>query len=359
VRLRAAAASLHSAAPTQPLAAVAFARCAAPWQVVVVGRRSAGKTSLINRIAGTDHPVGLGGVTTAAHTTALADAALVDTPGLGGRGAVDRLMPLVDDADAVLWVVDGLHPLTLSERRVLRECLLPGTAIHIVVTHLDLIEPHDVDAVLERVRTLTAPLGVRSVSRIDLRSATLPPATLVQSEPSSPARRRAVRRAADAVAAELDAAGPPWIERLRADARAAWQEAVAEVRDALERDVALGLVHTGAAAERLHARAPAAVEAASTSLLALHRPDDLDAPRLPMPPARARSLMGDALGGWGGEEEVRRLLRARVAGWLADGELALVEWLEGSAALAGEVGRRAHTRAAVAEARAVLAGGRT
>ncbi len=349
-----AAKHLEHAFPDLPEARIARERCLAPWTVVLVGRRSAGKTTLVNQLADTHLPTGLGGVTSEAQEVSVGDVHLLDTPGIGGRGAIDRLMPLVEDADAVLWVVDGLHPLTLSERRVMRECLRPGTPLAVAVTHLDLVDPEDVDDVLARVSTLASPLGADPILRVDARAGRIPEG-LVRPGDTSPARRAKLRRAADAADAALVALGPLALEALRSDARAIWTATVASMRADLEQAIDAGLVHVGATLDRLRGLSVEARSDVSKALVALPSPDDLGPPRIPLPPAPARTLVSEALGSWGGLEGARRVMRAHIAQWLADGHLAIEEWLEGSATLADEVARRARAHAAVAEARSALA----
>ena len=89
----------------------ALAAWSAPWRVAVVGRRSVGKSSLVNAVAG--HMacvVGLGGVTREASTVALADGVqLIATPAIASVDAgLTLLAPVLAVADMVLWVVDGL-----------------------------------------------------------------------------------------------------------------------------------------------------------------------------------------------------------------------------------------------------------
>jgi hypothetical protein len=146
---------------------------------------------------------------------------------------------------------------------------------------------------------------------------------------------------------------------MRAASRDAWSAVVSETRVALETAIDAGLVHTGAALDHLHTLATDARISASDAIGVLEHPDDLGPLTLPLPQAPSRTLVGEALGGWGGREGARRVVRAHIARWLADGQLVLEEWLEGSAVFADEVARRARAQAAVAEARAALAGGRT
>ena len=68
-----AATHLEHAFPDLPEARIARERCLAPWTVVLVGRRSAGKTTLVNQLADTHLPTGLGGVTSEAQEVSVGD----------------------------------------------------------------------------------------------------------------------------------------------------------------------------------------------------------------------------------------------------------------------------------------------
>ncbi len=332
-------------------------RCSAPWRTVVVGRRSAGKSTIVNLAAGeSGQATGLGGVTQSVAEVAVGEHTFVDTPGIGTQGVYDALLDALDDADAILWVVDGLHPVTLTERRLLREGRLGSTVINVVVTHLDLVDEQDVEGVLERVRSFSEPLGVSTVTRCDLREPQVRiPEPIRQVGATSPARRAILRAAADAVDAALDELPPPGLETLTHAAREIWSAEVGRAMAETGLSINVGRVHKGATIDGLRHVATAARQRAEAAIGALPRPDDLGAPALPLPPRRARTLVGEALGAWGGEEGARRVLRAHAAGWLADGHLALIEWIESSRLLAAGAARRARARAAVAEARAAAA----
>ncbi len=77
----------------------------------------------------------------------------MDTPGIDGRDrAIDRRGSEFDTADAIVWVVDGLQPLTRTERDVVELLRLPETPMVCVVSKADLLGD-EVEAVLSRVRT--------------------------------------------------------------------------------------------------------------------------------------------------------------------------------------------------------------
>ncbi len=141
----------------------------AHWRVTVLGRRSVGKSSLINAVLGRpERKVGLGGVTTEVAIVVESTLTLVDTPGIEDEaGALRVLQPLLEESDAAVWVVDGLQPMTATERRVVSGALVPNTPLWVVVSRLDLADPTDVDAVLARVSLLAEPFAPEGVRRID------------------------------------------------------------------------------------------------------------------------------------------------------------------------------------------------
>ena len=164
-----------------------------PWRTVVVGRRSTGKTSCVNHHAGTKLPIGLGGVTKAVAEVETAGAVWIDTPGIEDVDeAADVLEPVLIGADVVLWLVDGLQPVTDLERRVLREVLPDGTALRVAVTRLDLVDVAEHEAVLSRVQTVTASLRPMAVGTLDPRTQSVQTAA---ASAGSLRRRQALQRA--------------------------------------------------------------------------------------------------------------------------------------------------------------------
>ena len=145
------------------------------WRVVVAGRRSVGKSSLINALCGQSiHPTGLGGVTETLSTTPLHDepnVLLVDTPAIETPGAVAHIRAEAARADRLIWVVDGLQPLARSARTGLRDLLGTWTSLHLVITRLDLLEPRECADVVQRVRSLAEPLAPLEISVCSPRSA--------------------------------------------------------------------------------------------------------------------------------------------------------------------------------------------
>lgn len=132
-------------------------REAPPARWLVVGRRGAGKSRLVNRLTGADAAIGLGGVTTEVRACAGEGLVLTDTPGLehelDGADLVEDALPSVD---GLLWVVDGLQPLTSLERAVMRGAVPDAVPVVAVVSRLDLVDPAEHDAIFHRVRSLLA-----------------------------------------------------------------------------------------------------------------------------------------------------------------------------------------------------------
>lgn len=97
-----------------------------PLRIVVVGQVSAGKTSLINSLAGqllgeTDVAPATARLTS--HRLNLADAqfSLVDTPGIdGAQKTGDQLLEQLMQADLVLWVVRANRPARAPDLQLLR-----------------------------------------------------------------------------------------------------------------------------------------------------------------------------------------------------------------------------------------------
>lgn len=279
----------------------------APWRVVVVGRTSVGKSTLVNRVAGERvRPTGLGGVTREPAEVVVGDGIWVDTPPL------EEASPDLAEADQVVWVVDGLQPVTLSERTTLREALPEGTPLEVRVSRFDLVDPAEHAAILDRVRALAPP--ARSVLGLDLRR---DPLALDRPE-RSPRRVRALR----AAILELRETLPEVLDptRIREEARAAWRALVQEAEAAVERAVREQDVwHRDVALRRLRDEARGAVEGfAVPGVGPVHMP-------LPDPPA-GRPVEA-LLGGLGGAESALRNVRAQAGRWLMDGELTLADAL--------------------------------
>lgn len=321
---------------------------AAPWRVVLVGRVSAGKSTLVNALApGAGRRTGLGGVTDVVAEVAVGDAVVVDTPGIDGvQRSLAVLGPPVQAADVVVWVVDGLQPMTRSERDVLEVLLDPDAGLHVVVSRLDLA-PDDAEAVLQRVDTLTAPWAPASVRALDLRALARAvaageaqaPLDLLDPLPRPPPHRLAPVRAALRAArerlagpteAELVAAG----ERLRAEVRGLATGPLAAT-EALLSDEGL---HAPGARRALAAalREAAATWAPSEPLLGEIGP---------LPPVHDPSTdapWGRLTAAMGGRSHARRQIHADAGRWVQEAELVVVEHL--AELRAGEVWRQARAR---------------
>ncbi len=288
----------------------------APWRVVVVGGRGVGKTTLVNALAGSARPTGLGGVTDAVAVVDVPGTALVDTPGIDGPAA--WLPDALGSADAVIWLVDPLRALPWSERTEVEAALPAGVGLHVRIARYSGID-EEAPEILDRVERLVAPWRPRSVGWWD-RAAT-PTGLLIRSG-AGPARRARIRAAiadASAAAARAD----------HGSVRAAWRDAVRAVE--------------AAAAAHLDAdRSLTAGAVLSAAARAVALPADLPLPpKIPAEPHPLRAL-------WASPGADRRELRAAAARWLADAELALGR----RAALVDRP--RAAARAALADLAAAL-----
>jgi len=133
------------------------------------GRQGVGKTTLCNAWSGQSRPVGLGGSTTETGHLPLGTVTLLDTPGIEGFFDADDVLAT---ADGLVWVIDGLAPLSASERERLRpwSARLPTVAI---VSRIDIVDDEEHAEVRERVKALIG----RDPLLADLRRAP-PPLTL-------------------------------------------------------------------------------------------------------------------------------------------------------------------------------------
>lgn len=333
--LAAASRAVEGLVDTEPLAA-ALATWEAPWRIAVVGRTSAGKSSLVNAALGRPaRPIGLGGVTRTVAEEPAGTVIWVDTPGIDGvaRGISD-LGPVLDEADATVWVVDALQSMTRTEREVLRCTRVPDTPLHVVVSHADLVDPAEVGSVLARVDGLAAPFGATAAVRTDLRGPCTLPAHLSAVEPERvPRRVRAVAAAIGAVRAALAALPPaPAARELRRAAQRSWSDAVHQVASQVEDAVRAGALPSKTeAADRLFRRA----STARHTLLDTWRHDPVmsrlvethGAPPLPLPERARRTAVRDMLGSFSGAEGALRVLRAAAARWLAEGQVVISDWL--------------------------------
>ena len=314
--LDAALAALDGVVDAGPLLE-ARALLARPWTVAVVGRVAAGKSSLVNALAGrTGQRTGLGGVTTELRRETVGASVLLDTPGIDEpEVAVQVLEAALPEADAVVWVVDGLQPLPESERTAVERVLPAGMPLHVVVSRADLLDPSEVGPVLDRVRDLTRGLHPTSVRVAALRSGD--PALLGGIlAPALPGPRRgpAVRAAVDTVRRALDALprAPDETSRI-----AAWRAAVLDVVRAVERDI-----DDGAIADKTEALDALSRRAAAAA--ALGEPFAPAFPPFPTVPVPGTPLARIAAG-FSGIEGALRALRAAAGRWLMEGEVALRE----------------------------------
>lgn len=314
---------------------------AAPWRVAVIGRTSAGKSSFVNRRTGARSPVGLGGVTRRVEEVPFDGGLVLDTPGIDDPDeAVLILETVLETVDAAVWVVDGLQPMTASERAVVETTLPPGMPLWVVVAKLDLVEPEERDSVLQRVRSLAAPRRPIAVQAFDLRTGGIDAVSLSSiGRVPLPGPRRAAAildRVAQIRAALASVPFPPHPDEIRDRWR---QEVRAAVRGIEARIAGGGITHQIDAIAALSTEAPQVVEA-------VVRRCGAHPPRLPLPDPPARTVLDQMLASLSGAEGARRAVRAAAARWLAEGEWALDDGWSGAAPLGrAAVARRELDRA--------------
>ena len=281
-----------------------------PLRIVVFGRVAAGKTTFINGVVGDDGPTGLGGVTEAPREVGTGLWIHVDTPGIDDpdRAIVD-LQPLMDQADAAVWVVDGLQPLTASERDV-ASVLLGDVQLSIVITKADLVEEAERNAILDRVRTLTDKLVPIRIDFVNARQLEAVPSLSGPPLRLSPRRRRIL---ADAESAMRDALPEPPLDR--AAIEALWARAVREQVETIDHAIDRGAIrNVGGAVRALNEAAEPARRALRAAV-----PGWL----LPVMPAADTEPGRLATSG---PDQARRVVVAACARWLAEGQLTLREW---------------------------------
>ncbi len=289
-----------------------------PRRIAVVGRISCGKSTLIRALSGVERPVGLGGITREVEEVPDGSHVWLDTPGIDGLNqAIDILGPAIDHAHGLIWVVDGLQPLTRTEHRVVELLMQPGMPLDVVIARADLIDPSEREQVLRRVETRVAPFAPATVSLRDLRR----PGSLemLRHHRPTPAEKHALYIALSTMTEPLRAARPVDRERLRS--------AIA-VRPAVRRWLA-NLEGTPGDPDTITSaffhRFPLLLEtihAPWSADRALPRPPPLPPPPRPEELEALRHPMTSRDATW-------RALRSLAASWAASAELVLLEWCEG------------------------------
>jgi len=325
-----------------------------PWRVAVVGRVSTGKSTLVNLLVGQNaRKTGLGGVTREVATEQVGEVEVFDTPGIDDENtALSVLQPLLERVDTVIWVVDGLQPLTASERRVLAASILDDAPLHVLVSRLDLTDEEEAPRVLDRVQTLTAIHAPIAIRRADLRHLDTAPEGLLDRHPS-PRRIRAVTAALRGLEEHLDALPEAQnLAQIQTRLRDLWahsvRTAVEVVEEAIDERI---LDHKEQAVRALAEGGPTTIAAFEEQLaldltVAAHL-DRHGPPTLPLASAKTRSPIRYVLAGMSGADGAKRALKAAAARWMADGELALIEWLEDAVDLDAEHRHRQRARDAI------------
>ena len=150
------------------------------------------------------------------------------------------LEALLGELDAIVWLVDGLQPLTAVERDAFDDAVAHGVAVHVLVSRFDLLGPEDRRGVLRRVRALSAPRNPLTLLPVDPRDpdgGVLDALSVV--EPSRSPRRRARLRVAleqvHAALGHLPAPPSPGAELERV--LEAWRELARQALDATRQQV--------------------------------------------------------------------------------------------------------------------------
>lgn len=313
------------------LAAAWGERQASPVHLRVVGRRSVGKSTLVEALTGVDRATGLGGVTVqdavvAGEGVVVHDTVAIEEP----LAAADALEAALAELDALVWVVDGLQPLTGIEREALDDAVPDRVALHVLVSRLDLVDAEEHAAILERVR-----LGVRqraplALAGVDPRA---PDAELLASLRSvpwarSPRRRARLLAAAQGIAAVLATLDLPDIDGIITGAATAWRERVGDHHDAVVAEVKAGRhLFRDEAALSLHGR----LEVAARTLADEVR--EACGATWSWRPAEPAGLdvWGQAQDLVAGTPGVLRALREAAATWATEGSLAVQSLRDGPA----------------------------
>ncbi len=315
-----------------------------PTRIVLVGAVGAGKTTLFTRLTGVSAPTGLGGVTRRTHRYETTDHIWLDTPGLEGPRLLERhIRPAVEEADVVLWVVDGLRPGALAERELIASWCAERE-LRVLVSRADLLGD-EAPAVLERMRALTAEHGPSALLLGDTRrvdAAALGAASRSMSGP----RRRRLQAALQLAQQELGSRAAPTDphDAVRA-LQEGWRAAVKRVHTLTERrDPMEILVHRVDEAAR---RERVQLQDQLSGLLGTDA--ELPGVTLPAPGSELERLLR-------GPEALRRELKRALADWHLEGRLALDEALGSGRSLTdrGPALRHAAADQALAEALAAI-----
>ncbi len=310
--------------PVCPTPEIARWRSERHTTILLVGRTGCGKTTLRNTRLDREDPVGLGGVTRQPDTIVDGRHHWVDTPGIDGRDtAIDQLGPLFDQADVVIWVIDGLQPLTRTERDVVDVLLAPNTPLACVVSRLDLLEDDDVQGVLQRVREGTRDHRPFCVTGGDLREGPVD----LGSFPRSPRQIDALEDAYLAVRSRFERLDRPVSPEILADTI----DIRSRVRAWLDRWTARTRNRT--TSERIadftealsSLRDDLLVQLAADPALSAHL-NRLDP--LPDPPGSTDTLLATLRMNAAGSESTLRELRGYAATWMAETQAVLSDWAE-------------------------------
>ena len=324
-----------------------------PWTVAVIGRVGVGKSTWIRGVVDQPIPTGLGGVTQQVASYALGGVTILDTPGIDGvQQALRVLGPALEQADAVVWIVDGLQPATASEREVVR--LLAADAPRaVLVSRADLIPEDQREAVRERVATLCT---ASDAALHDLRRERPELPDAVAPREPRPRQLRAERRAIEHAVAALDALpAPPTREVHRHALDAAWRAGVTDVVERVQARIASGsLAEEHGALLALQSLAHVARMPVTAALSADRDRATAHAAHalvLPAPDGEVGTPLGRVASAMGGRQRAERRLRQQAGRWLQEGQLAIADWCLDTPGLDREGRRRDMLRAVLHDAR--------
>ena len=322
-------------------------RDAGPHRWLVIGRQGVGKSRLVNALVDGEAAVGLGGVTSEVSAYDAEDLVLIDTPALEDEfDGMDLIEAHLEAVDGLLWVVDGLQPLTALERRIVDRVVPPWVGVVAVVTRLDLVDETEHDAILNRVsqllqhRALQGPVPASEVAMLR-QALTRPPWQ------ASPRRRTALTEAAAELRQTLGHLVPDpdpaeAFDAWTAELRSTWREAVSQAHDGVAERVRHGeILFRDKALAALGDALTEAAEGVRDSIT-----DRLgQAPQWTPAPPETLDVWGQARDLVAGTPGVLRGLREGAAAWAAQGEIAFGELAELPAAVALRQRREAVTAA--------------